>query len=68
MSDEKCRERVVARVIFALNQLIQPRNTSVKVEVFTTAILDVVENEVPPPARRTADMDGVSLLKPWPHL
>ena len=48
----KCRERVVARVISSLNQLLQPRNTSGMVEVFTTAILDAVENEVPSPPRR----------------
>ena len=52
MSDEKCRERVVARVVIALNQLIQPRNTSGMVEFFTTAIVDAVEKEVPPRPRR----------------
>ena len=52
ISEGKCRERVVARVISTLNQLIHPRNTSGMVEVFTSANIDAVEKEVPPPARR----------------
>ena len=55
MSEEKCRELVVAKVISELNQLIQPRNTSGMVEVFTTAIIvgivDALGKEVPPPLR-----------------
>ena len=68
MPDGKCRERVVARFISTLNQPNQPRNTSgIMVEFFPTAVIDAVEKEVPPPARHvaTADMDGVSLPKPW---
>ena len=52
MSDEKCRQRVVARVVFTLNQLIQPSSASGMVEFITTAVLDSVEKEVPPPPRR----------------
>ena len=52
MSDEKCRRRVVARVVSTLSQLVQPRNTPGVTEVFTTAVIDAVEKEVPPPPRR----------------
>jgi len=52
MSDEKCRERVVARVVSTLNHLVQPRNTSGMVEFYTAAIVDGVEKEVSPPPRR----------------
>ena len=52
MSDEKCRERLVARVISTLNHLSQPLNTSGMVECFTTAILDAVGKEAPLTPRR----------------
>ena len=50
MSDGMCRERLVDRVISTLNQPIQPRNTSGTVAFFTTAMIDAVDKEVPPPA------------------
>ena len=52
VSDEHCRERLVARAISTLNQLIQPRHTSGMVKVFTTAIIDEVEKGVPSPPYR----------------
>ena len=52
MSDEKCRERVVARVVSILNQLIQLRVTSVMFDVSTAPIVFAVEKEVSPPLRR----------------
>ena len=67
MYDEKCRERVVARVVSTLNQLIQPRSTSGMVEVFTTVVKDASKKRCHPLHVATKGMDGVSLPKPWPH-
>ena len=59
MSDKKCRQRVAARVVSTLNQLIQPISTSDMVGFFTRSNFDAVENEVPHPLHvTTADMDG----------
>ena len=43
MSDEKCCQRVLARVVSTFNQLIQPRNTFGIVDFFTAASIDTVE-------------------------
>ena len=66
ISDGESCQRVVARVVSNLNQLIRLRNTSGIVKVFPTAIIsiifiiifsfiiiiDAVEKEVSPPPRR----------------
>lgn len=48
MSDGKCRERVVARVVSTLNQPSQPHNIAGMVTLFTSTIIDAVKVEVPP--------------------
>ena len=45
----KCRERVVARVVCTLKQPFQP--CDITVDLFTTAVVNAIEAETPPPPR-----------------
>ena len=64
MSDEKCRQGVVARVVSPLHQLAQPRHKSGMV-----ALLFLMQSKkrYPPLYVAAADMNDASLPKPWPH-
>ena len=52
MSDGKCRQRVIAKVVSTLNQSVQPRSTSGLFALFTPTILKAVEVAGPSVPRR----------------